>query len=67
MEEQLQSHTYNIGLGVSHETKNSFSFFLPSVFGCTEDQVQGEQVLGTRLLEASVTLVAGELVKQVSR
>ena len=43
------------------------SFFLPSAFGCREDQVQGEQVLGTRLLEASVAMVAGELEKLARR
>ena len=51
-------------LGVSHET-TSISFFLQSAFGCCEDQVQGEQV--TRLLEASVAMVAGELEELASR
>ena len=53
-------------LGVSHET-TSISFFLQSAFRCCEDQVQGEQVLVTRLLEASVAMVAGELEELASR
>ena len=62
----MQSHTYTRVLGVSDET-TSISFFLPSAFGCWEDQVQGEQVLVTRLLEANVALVAGELEELASR